>query len=89
MSKKSFVFIASILFIVSGFILNSFLIQSSNLYKIAKEELADALSYKNRFLDVEEWVPLEGAENAKGFNYKNQKIKVNLFFESSSVQKER
>jgi hypothetical protein len=89
MNKKSLVFIASILFIISGFILNSFLIQSSNSYKTAKEELADALSYKNRFLDGEEWVPLEGEENAKGFNYKDQKIDVNLFFGSSSVQKER
>ena len=49
---------------------------------IHKEALADALSYKNRFLDGEEWVPLEGEENAKGFNYKNQKIDVNLFFGS-------
>lgn len=89
MNKKSFVLIVSILFIILGFILNGFLIQSSNLYKTAKEELADALSYKNRFLDAEEWVPLEGTKNAEGFNYRNQKIKVNLFFESSSVQKER
>lgn len=89
MDKKSFVFIASILFIVLGFILNSFLIQSSNAHKTAKEELADVLSYKNRFLDGEEWVPVEGEQEGKGFKYKDKKIAVNLFFGSSAVQKER
>lgn len=90
MNKKLVVLITSILFIILGFILNSFLIQSSDLHKTAKEELADALSYKNRFLDGEEWVPIEGdKENAKGFKYNNQKIDVNLFFGSSEVQKER
>jgi hypothetical protein len=89
MNKKSTILIVSVLFLILGFILNSFLIQSSNLYKAAKEELADALSYKNRFLDGEEWVPIDNEENAKGFNYENQKIAVNLFFGSSVVQKER
>lgn len=89
MSKKTFVLIVSILFVLSGFILNGFLIQSSNVHKAAKEELADVLSYKSRFLDGEEWVPIEGEEDAKGFNYENKKIAVNLFFGSSLVQKER
>lgn len=89
MSKKTFVLIVSILFIILGLILNAFLIQSSNVHKAAKEELADVLSYKSRFLDGEEWVPVEGEENAKGFNYKDKKIAVNLFFGSSLVQKER
>lgn len=89
MSKKSLVFTTSLLFLILGFILNSFLIQSSNLHKTAKEDLADVLSYKNRFLDGEEWVPLEGEETLKGFNYTDQKIELNLFFGSSFVQKER
>lgn len=89
MSKKTFVLTVSILFIILGFILNMFLIQSSNVHKAAKEELADVLSYKSRFLDGEEWVPVEGEENAKGFNYKDKKIAVNLFFGSSLIQKER
>jgi hypothetical protein len=89
MNKKSFVLIASIFFIVLGFILNSFLIQSSNVHKTAKEALADTLSYKNRFLDGEEWVSIEGEKSAKGFQYKDKKVAVNLFFGSSSVQKER
>lgn len=89
MNKKSLVLLLSTLFIILGFVLNNFLIQSSNLHRTAKESLADALSYKNRFLDGEEWVPIEGEKNANAFNLKGQKIDVNLFFGSSSVQKER
>lgn len=89
MNKRPVAIIISILFLILGFVLNSFLIQSSAQYKKSKEELADALSYKNRFLDGEEWVPIEGDENAEGFDFTDQKIDINLYFGSSEVQKER
>ncbi|WMX14135.1 paraquat-inducible protein A [Aureispira sp. CCB-E] len=89
MNKKSIVIITSLLFLVIGFILNSFLIQASSLYKTTKEELADTLSYKNRFLDGEEWVPIENDSISNGFDYKDKTIDVDLFFGSSSVQKKQ
>jgi paraquat-inducible protein A len=85
MKKKNTAVLISIIFLFLGFILNSILIETSSVYKKAKEDLAESLSYKNRFLDKEEWQQVEGGLN--NIDYNSSGLKIILPFGSSTTQK--
>jgi len=85
MKKKNIAIYISLLFLILGFILNSFLIETSKVYKKAKEDLAESLSYKNRFLDKEEWQQVESDIN--NVDYSSGGLKIILPFGSSTAQK--
>lgn len=87
MKKKSISLLISGVFLVFAFILGTWLIESTTTYITAKEQLAQQLSYQNRFLNGEEWTPIE-TQNTKGFKYNEGKIDIHLSFASSSQQQE-
>lgn len=72
----------SIIFIIVGILLNTWLIQSTKVYKATKEELANTLSYKKRFLDEKEW-QLKNESKSGDFSFETDRIKIVLPFGSS------
>jgi hypothetical protein len=62
------------------------LIQKTTILKKGKEQLAESLSYKNRFLDKEEWIKVK-TEDGNDFEISSGGIKVVLPFISSENQK--
>lgn len=86
MSNTSFSWLPIVLISLIGFGINYGLIQSCNTYKKAKETLATELSYKKRFLNGQEWEPVQGSDDAP-FDYKDGKLTVELAFGSSADQK--